>query len=96
MTYLYTPKTPEVINKIIDQRAQTVGTTPTLLNQKGGRLIVISNTSDKTVYVGYEEVTPEIGVPINPGVIMEFFLGETEKLYAVAESETAIRILEAV
>jgi hypothetical protein len=85
-----------VINEILDQRAQSIGTIPTLLNQKGGRLIVISNTGDKTVYVGYEGVTPEIGIPINPGVIMEFFVGETEKLYAIAKTETTIRVLEAV
>jgi len=57
---------------------------------------VISNTSDKTVYVGYEEVTPEIGIPIMPNTILEVFLGETEKLYAVAESDATIRVLEAV
>jgi hypothetical protein len=96
MTYHYALRTPEVINRIIDQRVQAVGTTPTLLNQKGGRLIVISNTSDKTVYVGYEEVTPEIGIPIMPNTILEVFLGETEKLYAVAESDATIRVLEAV
>ena len=96
MTYQYTPKTPEVINKVLDQRVQNVGTTPTLLNQKGGRLLVVSNTSDKTVYVGYEEVNTDNGIPIKPGVIMEFFLGETEKLYAVAENETTVRVLEAV
>jgi len=96
MTYQYTPKTPEVINKILDQRVQTVGTTPTLINQKGGRLVVISNTSDKAIYVGWQNVSPEIGIPIQPGSILEVFLGETEKLYAVAESETTVRVLEAV
>jgi len=96
MSYQYALRTPEVINKILDQRVQSIGTIPILLNQKGGRLIVISNTGDKTVYVGYEGVTPEIGIPINPGVIMEFFVGETEKLYAIAKTETTIRVLEAV
>jgi len=96
MAYHYALRTPEVINKILDQRTQTIGTTPTLLNQKGGRILILSNTGDNTVYLGHEGVTTDIGVPLPPNATVEIHLGEGYKFYAVAETETNIRVLEAV
>lgn len=56
--------------------------------------VVVAVPSDAaTVTLGDEDVTPETGFPVEPGVTLTFYLAPNERVFAVAAQDTQLNVL---
>jgi len=80
----------------LNQSSVAIQITPTLIdNTSNRRLLVISNDSEETIYIGNSDVATsgaEKGISISPGVIIPFKKGELDDaVYGIAANVATIQ-----